>query len=99
MRSSSRRTTTPTPAARAAPRANGDIDMPPEPPNPAATALRNAENVEVVVADPVSGSLSDIIPNIVEPENCPVDEGGVCSGHPALLDVQVRRALATGMAK
>ncbi|MEO6058840.1 MAG: ABC transporter substrate-binding protein [Candidatus Limnocylindria bacterium] len=85
--------------ARVAALVNGDIDMITEFPNTAVAALRNAENVEVVVADPVSGSLSDIIPNIVEPENCPVDEGGVCSGHPALLDVQVRRALATAMDK
>ena len=27
-------------------------------------------------------------------EDCPVDEGGECTGHPALQEVEVRRALA-----
>ncbi|MDH4334566.1 MAG: ABC transporter substrate-binding protein [Chloroflexota bacterium] len=85
--------------ARVAALVNGDIDMITEFPNTAVATLRNAENVEVVVADPVSGDLRDIIPNIVDPENCPVDEGGVCTGHPALLDVQVRKALAMAMDK
>lgn len=69
------------------------LDMITEFPNTAIAALRNAENVEVVSGAPASPGLSDIIFNITAEENCP-PEDGVCSGHPALKDVNVRRALA-----
>lgn len=71
----------------------GQLDMITEFPNTAIAALRNAENVEVVTGAPFAPSLSDIIFNMLAPEDCPPDDG-VCSGHPALRDVNVRRALA-----
>jgi peptide/nickel transport system substrate-binding protein len=71
----------------------GQVDMITEMPNTAVPVLRNAENVELVVGAPLSPSVTDIILNQVSPENCPPDDG-VCSGHPALLDRNVRLALA-----
>lgn len=71
----------------------GQVDMITEMPNTAVASLRDAENVEVVSGAPFYPSVSDIIFNLVEPENCPPDDG-VCSGHPALRDRQVRLALA-----
>lgn len=71
----------------------GQVDMITEMPNTAAPALRNAENVELVVGAPFSPEVTDIILNQVSEENCPPDDG-VCSGHPALRDRQVRLALA-----
>ncbi len=90
------------PDARVTALTNGDVDMLTEFPNTAVPTLRNAANVKVVISDPVSGSLRDIIFNVTEPANCPKDdpattakdETGVCSGHPALRDRAVRQALA-----
>ncbi len=45
------------------------------------------------------GDLRDVLFNMVSPENCPTDDGGKCTGHPALQDVQVRQALAMAMDK
>lgn len=72
----------------------GQVDMITEMPNTAVPTLRNAENVQLVIGAPFSPEVTDIILNQVSPENCPTDEGGVCSGHPALRDLTVRRALA-----
>lgn len=72
---------------------NGQVDMITEMPNTAVPVLRNAENVELVVGAPLAPSLTDIILNQVTPENCP-PEDGVCSGHPALRDRNVRLAMA-----
>jgi peptide/nickel transport system substrate-binding protein len=63
-----------------------------EMPNTAVPALRNAENVALVVGAPLAPDIADIIPNQVTPELCPPD--GSCTGHPALRDLAVRRALA-----
>jgi peptide/nickel transport system substrate-binding protein len=71
----------------------GQVDMITEMPSTAVPALRNAENVKVVNGPPTAPSVADIIFNQVLPENCP-GEDGVCSGHPALLDRNVRLALA-----
>lgn len=71
----------------------GQVDMITEMPNTAFAALRNAENVAVVSGPPLSPSVTDIIFNQTAPENCPPDDG-VCTGHPALLDRNVRLALA-----
>ena len=72
----------------------GDIDAVTEFPATAVSALQNAENVEVHIADVAAGgSLRDIILNVVADDACPAD-GGVCSGHPALKDLAVRQALA-----
>ena len=70
--------------------------------------LQQTENVQVCVTDiGAGGDLTDIIFNVVADENCPtddpettdVDETGICTGHPALKDVEVRRALATATDK
>jgi peptide/nickel transport system substrate-binding protein len=71
----------------------GQVDMITEMPNTAVPTLRNAENVELVIGAPFSPEVTDIIINQVAAENCP-PEDGVCSGHPALLDRNVRQALA-----
>ena len=71
----------------------GQVDMITEMPNTAYASLRDAENVAVVSGPPLSPSVTDIILNQTLPENCPPDDG-VCTGHPALLDRNVRLALA-----
>jgi peptide/nickel transport system substrate-binding protein len=70
----------------------GQVDMITEMPKTAVPSLRNAENVKLVTGAPLSPSIRDIIFNQTAPENCPPD--GVCSGHPALRDRNVRLALA-----
>jgi peptide/nickel transport system substrate-binding protein len=71
----------------------GQVDMIVEMPNTAVASLRNESNIEVVAGPPLSPSVTDIILNVTEAENCPPDDG-VCSGHPALLDHNVRLAMA-----
>jgi peptide/nickel transport system substrate-binding protein len=87
------------PDARVQALINGDVDMITEFPNTAIATLRNDPNITVAQGDPLAPSLSDIIFNVTDPENCPVDDGGVCSGHPALADLSVRQALAHGVDK
>jgi peptide/nickel transport system substrate-binding protein len=70
----------------------GQVDMITEMPNTAVPTLRNTANVELVIGAPLAPEVTDIIPNQTPPELCPPD--GVCSGHPALRDLAVRRALA-----
>jgi peptide/nickel transport system substrate-binding protein len=77
----------------------GEIDAITEFPATAVSALQNAENVQVHIADiAAGGSLRDVFFNITTEENCPPDVG-VCSGHPALKDLAVRQALATAVDK
>ena len=71
----------------------GQVDMITEMPNTAVATLRNDENVALVIGPPLAPAVTDIILNQTAPENCPPDDG-VCSGHPALLDRNVRLALA-----
>ena len=72
----------------------GQVDMVTEMPNTAAESLKADENVELVVGAPLSPGVTDIIFNQIDPENCPTDDGGICTGHPALRDKNVRLALA-----
>jgi peptide/nickel transport system substrate-binding protein len=72
----------------------GQVDMITEMPNTAVPTLNRAENVTVVTGAPLGPSVRDIIFNQLAPENCPTDDGGLCTGHPALLDRNVRLALA-----
>ena len=72
----------------------GQVDMITEMPNTAVPALRSAENVQLVTGAPLAPEVTDIIPNQTAPETCPTEDGGVCSGHPALRDRNVRIALA-----
>jgi peptide/nickel transport system substrate-binding protein len=72
----------------------GQVDMITEMPNTAVPALRNAETVQLVTGAPLAPEVTDIIPNLTTEETCPTEDGGVCSGHPALGDRGVRLALA-----
>lgn len=77
----------------------GGVDAITEFPATAVSALENAENVNVHIADVAAGgSMRDVFFNMVAEEDCP-PEGGVCSGHPALKDLAVRQALATAVEK
>lgn len=71
----------------------GQVDMITEMPNTAVASLRDDPNVDVVSGPPLAPDVTDIIFNITSEENCPADDG-VCSGHPALKDLNVRLALA-----
>lgn len=71
----------------------GQVDMITEMPSTAAASLKEEPNIELVVGAPLSPYVADIIFNQIDPENCPED-GGICSGHPALLDKNVRLAMA-----
>jgi len=71
----------------------GQVDMITEMPNTAVATLQDDPNVEVVTGAPFSPGVTDIIIDQVTPENCPPSDG-VCTGHPALLDRNVRLAMA-----
>ena len=71
----------------------GQVDMITEMPNTAVATLRDDPNVEVVTGAPFAPGVTDIIINQVTPENCPPGDG-ICTGHPALLDRNVRLAMA-----
>lgn len=71
----------------------GQVDMVTEMPNTAAESIKAEENIELVVGAPLAPGVTDIIFNQVDPENCPED-GGLCTGHPALRDRNVRLAMA-----
>jgi len=72
----------------------GQVDLITEMPNTAVPTLRNAQNVQLVTGAPLAPEVTDIIPNQTTEETCPTEEGGVCTGHPALRDLDVRLALA-----
>lgn len=71
----------------------GQVDMITEMPATAVETLKTEDAVEVFVGAPLAPTVTDIIFNQVLPENCPEGDG-VCTGHPALLDRNVRLALA-----
>jgi peptide/nickel transport system substrate-binding protein len=71
----------------------GQVDMITEMPNTAVASLKEDANIAVVTGAPFAPEVTDIIINQVTPENCPPDDG-ICTGHPALLDRNVRLALA-----
>jgi peptide/nickel transport system substrate-binding protein len=68
----------------------GEVDAITELPANTVPTLQNEANITVATAP--ARALRDIVFNVLDPENCPPD--AVCSGHPALRDVTVRRALA-----
>ena len=78
---------------------NKEIDVISELPVDAVSALDGMQGVQVVAGPPVAPSVSDIIFNQIDPENCPVDSGGLCTGHPALRDRSVRLAMAYALDK
>src|SRR5688572_25556883 len=73
---------------------SGQVDMITEMPATAVESLQGDANIKVVTGAPFAPAVSDIIFNQATPENCPTDAGGVCTGHPALRDRNVRLALA-----
>lgn len=73
---------------------SGQVDMITEMPATAVDALRSDTNIEVVTGAPYAPDVTDVIFNQADPENCPTDVGGICSGNPALRDRNVRLALA-----
>ncbi|NJN79463.1 MAG: ABC transporter substrate-binding protein [Anaerolineales bacterium] len=73
---------------------SGQTDMITEMPATAVETLISESTIEVVTGAPFAPSVSDIIFNLADPENCPTDDGGLCTGHPALRDRDVRLALA-----
>ncbi|MCZ2123514.1 MAG: ABC transporter substrate-binding protein [Anaerolineales bacterium] len=72
----------------------GQIDLITGVPNTSVEQLKADSNIKVVSGSPLSPDLADVIFNIADPETCPTDAGGLCTGHPALRDKQVRQALA-----
>lgn len=71
----------------------GQVDMITEMPNTAVPGLRNEANIQLVTGAPFAPSVADVIFNLATEEVCP-PEDGICSGHPALRDRNVRLALA-----
>jgi peptide/nickel transport system substrate-binding protein len=75
----------------------GELDMITEMPHTVVASLRGDPNM--TVATGTSRGLRDYIFNLSSPEICPVDDGGVCSGHPALRERIVRQAMAHAVDK
>ena len=73
---------------------SGQVDMITEMPATAVETLKGEANVKVINGAPFAPAVSDIILNQATPENCPTDAGGLCTGHPALQDRNVRLAMA-----
>ncbi len=73
---------------------SGQVDMITEMPATAVETLKSDPNIKVVTGAPFAPGVSDIIFNQVDPANCPTADGGICSGHPALRDRNVRLALS-----
>lgn len=73
---------------------SGQVDMITEMPATAVESLQGDANIKLVTGAPFAPAVSDIIFNQATPENCPTDAGGICTGHPALRDRNVRLALA-----
>ncbi len=82
----------------------GDIDMISEFQPTAFATLENTANVEVVITEAVAASMTDIFFDLMDPADCPgpsdlIPDGGTCSGHEALRDIEVRQALASATNK
>ena len=73
---------------------SSQVDMVTNVPGTSVETLKADPNIKLVAGAPLAPELTDIIFNITEPENCPIADGGLCTGHPALRDKQVRLAMA-----
>jgi peptide/nickel transport system substrate-binding protein len=71
----------------------GQVDMITEMPNTALPTLQADPNIGIASGSPLAPGVSDIIFNLTNEDTCPPDDG-VCSGHPALRDRNVRLALS-----
>jgi peptide/nickel transport system substrate-binding protein len=78
---------------------NKEIDLISDLPISAVSALNDLPGIRVVTGPPVAPNVADIIINQMDPAKCPVDAGGVCKGHPALRDRNVRLAMSYGVDK
>lgn len=76
-----------------------EVDMIVNLPVEAVAAVNGLSGVQVVAGPPASPSVADIIINQMPVERCPTDAGGLCTGHPALQDRNVRLALAHAVDK
>jgi len=72
----------------------GEVDMITKLPLEKAASLGQREDVQMVAGRPYAPIVSDILINHIVPENCPEAEGGLCTGHPALRDLNIRKALS-----
>ena len=72
----------------------GQVDMVTSVPNTSVESIKSDPKIKVVAGAPLSPDLEDIIFNVIDPKNCPTEDGGLCTGHPALRDKQVRLAMA-----
>lgn len=70
----------------------GQVDMISEMPLAAVPALARSPGVMVASGTPLAPRVADVLINQLPLDRCP--PGGACSGHPALRDVVVRRALS-----
>ncbi|MCE5207874.1 MAG: ABC transporter substrate-binding protein [Chloroflexi bacterium] len=71
----------------------GQIDAVMSIPLTAYNTVKNTENVAILAGLPATPHVADIILNGIDPANCPEDYKSTCGGHPALRDVEVRKAL------
>ena len=72
----------------------GEVDMITSLPVDKTDELGTNADVQLVAGRPAAPIVSDILINHIDPGDCPKLEGGVCTGHPALRDVRVRKALS-----
>ena len=72
----------------------GQVDMITQLPLDQAAGVGEVSDVQMVAGRPYAPIVSDIIINHIDPDDCPKDSGGLCTGHPALRDLNVRKALA-----
>ena len=73
----------------------GEIDVLYSVPYDAQEILKEAPDVAVVTGVPIYPVVEELIFNQIALADClPVEEGGLCTGHPALRDRNVRLALA-----
>jgi peptide/nickel transport system substrate-binding protein len=82
----------------------GQVDMITRLPLDKAAGVGQVPDVQMVAGRPYAPIVSDILINHIDPEDCPKDDelvksredagGSLCTGHPALRDLTVRRALA-----
>jgi peptide/nickel transport system substrate-binding protein len=71
----------------------GQIDLIGSVPLTAYNNVKNSPNIAVLAGLPATPHVADIILNGIDPANCPEDYTATCGGHPALRDVEVRKAL------
>jgi peptide/nickel transport system substrate-binding protein len=72
----------------------GQVDMVTSVPTTSVESIKSDPNIKVVAGSPLNPDLEDIIFNVIDPKDCPIADGGLCTGHPALRDLQVRLAMA-----